>query len=387
MAEIIDLIQLRQQLAMKIKVTPLLAVLLLFYKLSLAVIPPPDGGYPGGNTAEGQGALLNLTIGEFNTAIGFFSLRNNTGGDFNTGIGAGALLANTGDPSHGAGIRNTATGAGALLSNVGGGYNTANGAFALFSNADGFDNTATGVEALWRNTSGSSNTGFGDSALHSNITGSNNTAIGYQALVNSIGSNNIGLGAVAGINLTTGDSNIDIDNQGIAGESNTIRIGNANHTQTFIAGIGAAALNSGTPVFVDPATSQLGIVLSARRFKKDIKPMDKASEAILALNPVSFHYKNDPASAPQFGLVAEEVAQVNPDLVVRDKRGEIYTVRYDQVNAMLLNEFLKEHEKVEHLESTVATLAATIRKQGGQLQKASTQIEANGANPALVGNR
>jgi hypothetical protein len=284
-----------------------------------AVSPAPDGGYPGGNTAEGQNALFSLTSGGYNTAVGYYSLRSNPTGQFNTAIGAGTLLANTGN-------ENTATGTGALFRNTGF-YNTANGAFALFSNTSSDQNTAVGTDALLNNTTGNSNTAIGADALLNNATGSFNIA----------------LGPFAGGDLTTGDYNIDIGNSGFGGEAATIRIGDdLNQTRTFIAAIyGVTTGGAAIPVLID-ANDQLGTVSSSRRFKHDIKPMDKASEAILALKPVTFHYKSDNTGTPQFGLIAEEIAEVNSDLVVRDKNGEIYTVRYDVVNAMLLNEFLKE---------------------------------------------
>src|SRR5206468_1981168 len=183
---------------------------------------------------------------------------------------------------------------------------------------------------------------------------------GHDALYsNTTGNDNIAVGNFAGFNLDTGDNNIDIGNEGNAGESNTIRIGTAGtHTATFIAGI------SGTPVVGDTvvvdANGQLGTAMSSARFKKDIKPMDKVSEAILALKPVTFQYKADSKGTPQFGLIAEEVAKVDSDLVVRDRKGEIYSVRYEAVNAMLLNEFLKEHRKVEEQNSKIQQQEATI---------------------------
>ena len=328
-----------------------------------AVVPAPDGGYPGGNTAEGQAALFSLTIGGFNTGVGYLSLRSNTTASLNTAIGAGTLLANT------TASENTAIGAGALLSNTGT-LNTANGAFALFSNTTGNGNTANGDRALFTNTTGDTNTATGFHALFSTTTGVSNTANGSYALNNNTtgllntadgsgalagnttGDNNIALGSSAGHNLTTGSNNIDIGNDGLAGESSTIRIGSV-QTKTFIAGIrGVTTINSAIPVLID-TVGQLGTTSSSRRFKKHIKPMDQASESIHALKPVTFHYKSDSNSTPQFGLIAEEVARVNPDLVVRDENGEIYTVRYDAVNAMLLNEFLKEHRKVQELQATV----------------------------------
>jgi uncharacterized coiled-coil protein SlyX len=337
----------------------LIALVLVCFGLSptaQAVVPAPDGGYPGGNTAEGQNALFSLTTGGFNTAVGFLSLRSNTTGQFNTGIGAGTLFANTAD-------ENTATGAGALLSNNTGSKNTANGAFALFSNTTGEANTATGFAALYRTTTtGHLNTAYGYRALF-NTTGSDNTAIGGIALSqNTTGSSNIALGVSAGFNHTNGSNNIDIGNTGVDGQSDTIRIGTVgSHTATFIAGIHNVN-QGGTPLTVTiNASGQLGTQApSSRRFKKEIKPMAQASEAILALKPVTFHYKSDNTGTPQFGLIAEEVAQVNPDLVVRDENGEIYTVRYDAVNAMLLNEFLKQHKTVQELRSTAAKQDATI---------------------------
>jgi hypothetical protein len=186
------------------------------------------------------------------------------------------------------------------------------------------------------------------------------------------------LGNGAGGNLTTGSNNIDIGNAGIAGESDTIRIGGS-QTKTFIAGIDITGVNEGSPtaVFINTATGQLGTVSSSRRFKKEIKPMDQTSEAILALKPVTFEYKSDSTGTPQFGLIAEEVAEVNPDLVVRDENGEIYTVRYDAVNAMLLNEFLKEHRKMQELETTVAQQQKSFESKLAEQHK---QIEALTSN-------
>ena len=351
-----------------------------------AVNPPPDGGYPGGNTAEGQGALLNLTSGTFNTAVGLLSLSGLKEGTFNTGLGAGTLLSNVAD-------ENTATGAGALLSNTTGKLNTADGAFALFSNTEGSSNTASGDRVLFSNTVGSNNAANGASALVSNVTGNSNMANGANALGNNVGgsfntanganallnnttgNNNIALGFSAGDNLTTGDNNIDIGAEGVADESNTIRVG-ANQRQTFIAGIrGATTANANAiSVLVDSA-GQLGTLSSSRRFKKEIKPIDKSSEAIFALRPVAFHYKNDTTGTPQFGLIAEKVADVNPDLVVHDDQGEIYTVRYEAVNAMLLNEFLKEHKKVEEQHSKIEKQEAAITELKSNLEGQHKQIQ------------
>ncbi|MGB9475831.1 MAG: tail fiber domain-containing protein, partial [Candidatus Udaeobacter sp.] len=364
-----------------------------------AVSPAPDGGYPGGNTAEGQNALLSLTTGTYNTAVGLFSLLSNTEGGFNTAVGAGTLLANT---AH----QNTATGAGTLLSNTTGFDNTANGAFALFSNTTGSRNTATGVDALLNNnadfntangdsalasntegegniaiggtalnsntmgdfntatgyrtllhnTSGSFNTANGKDALFSNTSGINNTATGLGALLtnttggnntangvnalhdNTEGDNNTALGLGAGFN-TTGSGNVCIGAGviGVAGESNITRIRNVYES-----------VATERAVFVT-SDNRIGTLSSSRRYKERIKPMENASAALHSLNPVSFRYKKevDPAQALCFGLIAEEVADVNPNLVTLDSEGKPQTVRYEAVNAMLLNEFLKEHCKVQ----------------------------------------
>ena len=337
-----------------------------------AVVPPPDGGYPGSNTAEGQNALLSRTTGTFNTAIGFFSLGALTTANFCTGLGAGTLLVNTAD-------QNTATGAGALLSNTIGFGNTADGAFALLSNATGTHNAATGRFALFNNTSGSFNTAHGLDALYSNTTGDSNTAIGLSALAfNTTGTSNIALGTSAGQNLTTGDRNIDIGNLGVANEGNTIRIGTTGEQSvTYIAGIAGQTVGAGGSTCYVDNDGKLGVFLSAHRFKTDIADMATASEAILALRPVTFHYKPelDKTGIPQFGLVAEEVEAINPDLVTRDKEGKVTTVRYEAVNAMLLNEFLKEHRKNQQQEVTIARLEKQIEVLAEGLQKVSAELE------------
>ena len=353
--------------------SPIILILLTCFALiqrAEAVNPPPDGGYPGGNTAEGQNTLLGLTTGTYNTGVGFSSLSVTTTGKFNTGVGAGTLLANTAD-------NNTATGAGTLLSNTAGAFNTANGAFALFTNTMGIFNTANGAFALLNNTTGVENTANGYRALSGNATGVGNTAYGSQALVQSTGNNNTALGAHAGFNISTGSNNIHIGNVGAGNESATVRIGDNNQTRTFIAGINGVNQGSATAVFINTLTGQLGTTApaSSRRYKKEIKPMDTASEAVLALKPVSFHYKSDNTKTPQFGLIAEDVADVNPDLIVRDENGEIYTVRYDAVNAMLLNEFLKEHRKVERLEKQIEMLSAGLQKVSAQLEASRPTAE------------
>jgi hypothetical protein len=416
---------------------------------AFGVSPAPDGGYPNQNTAEGTNALFSLTTnGVRNTAIGFDALFSNTGGGANTAIGASALARNTGNNNTACGSYalannttggdNNATGTDALMLNINGSDNIASGVDALFNNTSGSDNiangdralfsnttgnfnTATGWRALFHNTTGDANTANGPQALNSNTMGTGNTAMGFQALFsnttgnqnaavgedalsgNTTGHDNIALGYGCGGNVTTGSSNIDIGNKGVAGDDSTIRIGTS-QIATFIAGISGTGI-SGTPVKIN-SSGQLGVAPSSARFKDEIKPMDKASEAILALKPVTFRYKHelDPDGIPQYGLVAEDVEKVNPDLVARDAKGEVYTVRYDAVNAMLLNEFLKEHRAVQALKSTAAKEEATItqlrqdfqsklaeqQKQikalTSALEKVSAQLEVNKPAPQMVGN-
>ena len=328
-----------------------------------------------------------------NTFLGDDALLNNTGLD-NTAVGFDALYSNT------TGSYNTANGNQALISNTTGGANTAIGAGALYFNTTGDGNTATGFEALASNGLGNTNTAFGGFALSGNTSGDNNTATGRNALSrNTTGSFNVALGTEAGGNLTTGSNNIDIANRGVTGEANTIRIGTSGaQTAAFVAGIHGVPITGGTAIGVN-ASGQLGVKPSSVRYKEAIRPMDKASEAILALEPVTFRYTKelDPKGAPQFGLVAEEVAKVNPDLVVADDQGKPFTVRYEEVNAMLLNEFLKEHRKVEEQGATImhlkGALQATATRQQKQiealtagLQKVTAQLEVTKPAPQLVNN-
>jgi hypothetical protein len=292
----------------------------------------------------------------------------------NTFLGDDALILNT------TGLDNTAIGSDALFSNTTGSYNTAIGFHTLLSNTIGTFNTANGRDALSSNTTGGDDTAVGVEALISNTTGNSNTAIGVVALLNNNGDNNIALGNSAGSNLTTGDNNIDIGNTGATGESGKIRIGTrGTHTATFIAGISGVAV-TGSQVIVS-SNGKLGVTASSERFKDEIKPMDKASEAVLAVKPVTFRYKKelDPDGIPQFGLVAEDVEKVDPDLVARDDDGKAYSVRYEAVNAMLLNEFLKEHRKVQELrkdfESKIAEQQKQIEALTAGLQRVSAQVE------------
>ena len=364
-----------------------------------ALNPPPDGGYRNETTAEGDGALFSLTTGFGNTALGFNALNSDTEGSFNTATGRNALRFHiTGDANTATGgaalvfntdgVGNTATGRQAMGDGTTGSFNTATGWHALsFNNAD--RNTANGAFALYSNTTGSGNVANGNASLYSNATGSGNVANGVDALVNNTtGESNIALGDSAGFNLTTGDFNIDIGNAGVAAEANTIRIGTGgDQTRTFIAGITGAAV-AGAAVKVN-ANGQLGVAPSSERFKADIKPMDKVSEAILALKPVTFRYKQelDPEGVPQFGLVAEEVAKVNPDLVARDEEGKPYTVRYEAVNAMLLNEFLKEHQTVQQQQKEIQALRAELKEQWALIQQVNDKIEFSKSARQIVSNQ
>jgi hypothetical protein len=267
--------------------------------------------------------------------------------------------------------------------------NTAEGTQALFSNTTGNANTAIGVGALYKNTTGTGNTAAGMAALGSNTTGFANTAIGARALLNAVGNYNVALGDSAGESLSTGDNNIDIGYNvfGVKGESNTIRIGNTDIIATYIRGISGQTVVGGAAVFVD-SSGKLGTMIASTRFSDQIKPMDNASEAILTLKPVTFRYKQeiDPKRIQQFGLIAEEVEKVDPDLVSRDEKGKVYSVRYDAVNAMLLNEFLKEHGKVEKLEASVARQQKQIETLTAGLQKVSAQLEASKPASQVVNN-
>ena len=391
---------------MKIKITLSVLVSFALSSVTRAVSPPPDSGYSGYNTAEGQNALFCLNTGLWNTALGAFalygdttgrgntavginSLRSNVTGGFNTAVGLNALFTNNGDPTVGQGSTNCAFGAYALFANTTGNGNTAHGAFALLTNNTGFDNTAIGSVALERNIMGGGNTAIGEAALNENTTGSFNTAVGTGALLVAGGSSNTVVGAGAGENV--GDANnVICIGQGVAG---------ANVDNSCYIGSIWNQPGGSQPVYVN-SDGKLGLQVSSRRFKDEIKPMDRASELIYTLKPVSFRYKPgiEPTRPRSFGLIAEDVEEVSPDLVTRDADGKINSVRYDQVNAMLLNEFLKEHRRVEaqqfeienqnatiaDLKSTVARqqkgidfLTAQLKEQTAQMRKVSAQVEMN----------
>ena len=396
---------------------PVIALVFACFTLSpmmQAVTPPPDGGYPGENTAEGASALLHLNGGTYNTAVGFFSLGTLSTGQFCTGVGAGALLLNTAD-------ENTATGAGALLSDTVGFSNTANGAFALFSNVSGSNNTAISYQALYSNMdgfrnnafgdsalsthrtgsfnnafgslalasdeSGASNNAFGDEALHFNADGNGNTAMGDLALQNNNGTGNCAFGAQALQSNTNGqDNNTAVGERSLANNTTgslNIALGTyaglGVSTASDVIVIGAAGAEVSDSCYIgniwnQPGGSQavyvnsdgkLGFQGSSRRFKDEIKTMAHASEVIYDLKPVSFRYKTeiDPTRPRGFGLIAEDVETVSADLVTRGYDGKPNSVRYDAVNTMLLNEFLKEHKKVEEQQTSIAELTSTVAKQ------------------------
>jgi len=367
------------------------------------------------NTAEGYQALWLNTSGSFNTAQGENALYSNTSGEENTANGCEALQANS------SGQANTAEGQGALSFNTTGGGNTAGGAQTLFGNTTGNNNTAYGQAALYFG-NGNNNTVVGSDADYGNLTGDGNTVVGYSAYdsldVTSFAMNrntavgafslenitdgsyntvlgwgadenvtngieNIAIGYEAGNNLLYGSSNIVIGNFGQATDNNVIRIGvQGIQNDTVIAGIYGATLPGGegaTAVYVDDA-GHLGTMTSSAKYKRDIQPMGDASDVLLKLHPVTFKYKPDidPKGARQFGLVAEDVDQIDPELVVRDQNHRIYSVRYEAVNAMLLNEFLKQHQTVENQNAQLQNQSAEIddlKKQNVSLAQRLDELE------------
>ena len=371
---------------------PLVALLAFFLQTTAAwsAAPPnPTDSDANGNTAGGTDALDALTTGLSNTAFGYHGLVSNTGGSFNTAVGALALSHNTTGNQNTAcgrsalrfntdGINNTASGAFALYSNTSGGLNTASGVSALLNNTTGSRNTAVGYQALSSNTTASDNTATGTAlgsnttgskntasgagalgsntignfntasggfALQGNISGIKNTALGYEALTDSTGDKNIAIGFQAGADLVSGNNNIYIGNSGAANESLTIRLG-TNQTRTFIAGIAPTNVN-GVAVMID-ANGQLGVALSSARYKRDIAPLGARSAALFQLRPVSFAYHDDAPGITQYGLIAEEVAVVYPELVTHTLTGEVQSVRYQELIPLLLNELQRQHRDIRH---------------------------------------
>jgi hypothetical protein len=298
------------------------------------------------STFIGEGAGNFAMTGNKNSALGARALQNNADGYENTAAGADALRDNA------SGVGNSAFGAGALVNNSSGDLNVAVGAGALGSNLDGFGNAAVGTIALALNAGGNDNVAIGYNALYKNFSGSGNTAIGGSALWQHVtGQNNIAIGKLAGVSLTAGDNNIVIGNSGTVGDSGTIRIGNGtDHLRAYIAGVRGVTTGSANaiPVLID-SSGQLGTVSSSRRYKDDVVDMDAASSSLMQLRPVTFHYKSDrdPAGRTlQYGLIAEEVAEVNPGLVARSADGQIETVMYQFLPPMLLNEFQKQQRTI-----------------------------------------
>jgi hypothetical protein len=422
-----------------------------------AVSPAPDGCYPNFTTAEGCKALQNLVGGAGNTGFGWYSLFSDVEGSFNTGVGGGALVLNTGDSNtavgaaagllNTSGTLNTAVGTDAMVFNDTGDDNTGVGAFALENNVSGVTNAALGTFAA-QNSTASFNVAVGGFALRDNTGGARNTAVGAGAMEAADGGDdNTAIGDLAGNALGGGNKNICIGSGvvGVADENNNIRVGTnlpsggiavvnnsplANAvtigpgtstegiTILTVLGFGTVSIGNGlqttngastclvggifnqTPtagshaVVVGPDNKLADATLSSRRFKKDIAPIDKLSEGVLALKPVTFHWKTDKTNEPEFGLIAEEVAKVNLDWITRNPQGEVTGVRYDTIPILLLNEFLKEHKKVEEqqanisqLKSEMQTMVAQLKEQAAQIQKVSAQLEVGKPAAKVVVNK
>lgn len=322
--------------------------------------------------ANGQLGVVTAIPGTLNTATGTGALQSNTTGSFNTGTGTAALAFNT------TGSNNTASGYNALQSNTAGSANTANGVDALKANTTGGSNTASGVSALRSNTTGASNVAFGYEAAKAQTTANANTALGYQAgLKWTTGTENIAIGAGAGKNQTTGNNNIAIGANGSTEDTGTIRIGKKNkNTSTFIAGIRGVNVTGGQAVVVT-SSGQLGVVSSSARYKQDIQPMGDASNPLMQLRPVTFHYKQaeqDGRRPLQYGLVAEEVAEVMPELAIYNEDGSPESVAYQVLPSLLLNEYQKQNKE---LKQTQAKLAAVESDYKAKLEATESKLVAN----------
>ncbi len=353
-----------------------------------------DGGVY--NTAVGTDALISLSTGYYNVAFGYRALRENVDGSGNTAAGGVALLNNTSGSSNTAmgdmtlrenltGNGNTAIGRYALVLNADGNFNTAIGYSALLYTSTGNGNTAIGTEALRYNTTGAGlqtavgyraafnnfnqeNTAIGANALYTSVTGRNNVAIGSYSLFFSVsGDDNIALGRRAGYNLGGGSArNILIGNEGPAGvESDTIRIGDA-QTATFLAGVRGATTGvaDAMTVMVD-SNGQLGTIDSSRRYKEEIRDMAQVSDPVLDLRPVTFRYQRafaDGDKPIQFGLVAEEVAEIFPELVVYDDQGRPESVKYHLLSVLLLNELQEERRANAERDRRLADLETQLSR-------------------------
>ena len=406
---------------LKQTILPLLVGLVLlccgFLPLAQALSPAPDGCYPNYTTAEGCDALRFLSTGLGNTAMGWRSLFSNTTGNFNTALGVGALVLSNGSYNTAVGASallldttgsfNDALGVQALFNNTTGAMNTAIGGAALFTNTTGHDNVAVGGGAILFNETGSENTAIGRQALIENTTADDNTAVGFQALnTNHTGHNNTAVGVGSLAQNSTGSLNTAIgDSAGtlITGDGNVCighLFGEADvSNSTYIANVGATAQPVGGTVFgvtVDSNTGKLGFAPSSRRYKEDIQPMDKASEELFVLKPVTFRYKSqvDPKRHLDYGLIAEDVAAANPELAIRNQKGEIESVNYGAIYAMLLNEFLKEHRafveeqrKVADQQQEIDRLKTELKEQRSLIQKVSDRMELKGSTTQVAINK
>jgi hypothetical protein len=337
------------------------------------------------NTASGALALSSNTTGWDNTANGGSALQSNSTGNYNTASGYRALAENT------TGSNNTASGYSALVSNTTGNYNTATGSEALWANTTGYNDTASGNAALAVNTTGNYNTASGNSALGYNTTGNYNTAMGSEALAaNTSGSDNIAIGYLAGFKVIGNSNNIHIANQGTASDSGVIRIGDA-QTSAYIAGIYGVttSASNAVQVLID-SNGNLGTISSSRRYKEDIRDMGDASSGLMRLRPVSFRYKkafDDGAKPIQYGLIAEEVAEVYPDLVAGSADGRIETVRYQVLDSMLLNEMQKQNATIAAQKEQIRAQEQVVRDQGQQirsLEERLARVEAGLAATAAI---
>ena len=432
-------------------------VLLPQMRAASEVTPQVPENFSGSNTFDGFHALFSQTTNTFNSAFGWQSLASQTTATAVTGCGAGTLTLNTADNNTAVGAAallnnttataNVAVGGFSLLQNTTGGANTAVGMQALQNNTAGVTNTGLGRFAA-QNTTAGFNTAVGGFALQSNTGGARNTAVGAGAMESADGGDdNTAIGELAGNALAGGSGNIIIGSgvAGTAGENNSVRVGtnlpsggvaviNASALANLasvgpglssqgmsvltLLGFGTVSIGNGLQttngastcliggiynqnptagshaVVVGPDNKLSDATLSSRRFKRDIAPIDKLSEGILALKPVTFHWKNDKTNEPEFGLVAEEVAEVNLDWITRNPQGEVTGVRYDTIPVLLLNEFLKEHKKVEEqqasisqLKSEMQTMVAQLKEQAAQIQKVSAQVEMSKPAPQVVTNK